>query len=97
MLSSIKTISLARRPPEHSYEAGKIVTVHVNTDVTNIGLPKDFPKSLGEATKKALGGLLGAEPLNCSIGQAISVGIGAGGYMDLLYAGNPPGVYPIRS
>lgn len=53
--------------------------------------------SLGEAAKKARGGLLGAEPLNCSIGPAISVGIGAGGYMDLLYACNPPDAYPIRS
>jgi len=72
------------------------VTADFNTDPSTIGLPKDFVKQLGAAAVKSYAAIMGPDPLNCSIGPAISVGIGAGAYMDLLYAGNPPGTYPAK-
>ncbi|KFY63488.1 hypothetical protein V496_03936 [Pseudogymnoascus sp. VKM F-4515 (FW-2607)] len=68
-------------------------TVNFNTDISSAGLPQDFIEQLSQATAKSVGGMLGPDPLNCSIGPAISVGIGAASYMDLIYGGNRPGAY----
>jgi hypothetical protein len=72
------------------------LTVNFNTDPSMIGLPKDFVEQLGITTKKAIGNMSGLDPLNCSMGPAISCAIGAGAYMDMIYEGKPPGTAPPR-
>ncbi|KFZ24963.1 hypothetical protein V502_00547 [Pseudogymnoascus sp. VKM F-4520 (FW-2644)] len=69
----------------------KDVTVNFNTDISSIGLPQDFIEQLTQATLKSVGQMMGPDLLNCAIGPAISVGIGAASYMDLIYGGNRPG------
>ncbi|OBT67347.1 hypothetical protein VE03_03017 [Pseudogymnoascus sp. 23342-1-I1] len=71
----------------------KDATVNFNTDISSAGLRQDFIEQLTQATLKSVGGMMGPDPLNCSIGPAISVGIGAASYMDLIYGGNRPGAY----
>lgn len=71
----------------------KDATVNFNTDISSAGLAQDFIEQLTEATAKSVRGMLGPDPLNCSIGPAISVGIGAASYMDLIYGGNRPGAH----
>jgi hypothetical protein len=68
--------------------------VDFNTESSTIGLPKDFVEQITNATRKAILGMIGPDPLNCSIGPAISCAIGAGAYMDLIYEGNLPGTPP---
>jgi hypothetical protein len=98
--SSFLTNRSARKltaPRDGFYEPGKSVTVHFNTDPSTVGLPKEFTNKLGDVYRKAKAGMTGPDSQNCCIGPAIGVGIGAGAYMDLLYAGNPPGAYPTQS
>ncbi|TAQ90700.1 hypothetical protein B7494_g956 [Chlorociboria aeruginascens] len=73
--------------------SAKSITADFNTDISLIGFPPSFIQKLGAAASKAQVKIFGPDPLNCSLGPAISVGIGAGAYMDLLYGGNPPGVH----
>ncbi|OBT96567.1 hypothetical protein VE01_05323 [Pseudogymnoascus verrucosus] len=61
-----------------------------------IGLPEDFIEQLKQATLKSVGHMMGPDPFNCSIGPAVSVGIGAASYMDLIYGGNRPGTHVAR-
>lgn len=68
-------------------------TVNFNTDISSAGLPQDFIEQLAQATMKSTGKVMGPDPLNCSIGPAISIGFGAASYMDLIYGGNKPGVF----
>ncbi|OBT72292.1 hypothetical protein VF21_07952 [Pseudogymnoascus sp. 05NY08] len=88
------------KPSKESISYGynfKDATVNFNTDISTVGLPQDFIEQLKEATLKSVGHLMGPDPLNCSIGPAISVGIGAASYMDLIYGGNRPGTHVTRS
>lgn len=73
------------------------ITVGFNTDPTAIGLPRDLIDNIAGATKKAIGGFIGPDPVYCAIGPALSCAIGPGAYMDLIYEGNPPGTTPVKS
>ncbi|OBT87796.1 hypothetical protein VE02_03110 [Pseudogymnoascus sp. 03VT05] len=87
------------KPSKESISFGynfKDATVNFNTDISSIGLPEDFIEQLKQATLKSIGHLMGPDPLNCSIGPAISVGIGAASYTDLIYGGNRPGTHVTR-
>lgn len=84
------------KPSKESMTLGynlKDATVNFNTDISTVGLPQDFIEQLKQATLKSVKRMCGPDPLNCSIGPAISVGIGAASYMDLKYCGNRPGTY----
>lgn len=76
--------------------------MHFNTDPSSVGLPRDLVSQLGTAgristTGRTGGSLLGPDPRPCSIGPAISVAVGPGAYMDLVYGGESPGKYPEQS
>lgn len=74
----------------------KTPPVNFNTDISTVGLPEDFIEQLKQATLKSVGHMMGPDPFNCSIGPAVSVGIGAASYMDLIYGGNRPGTHVAR-
>jgi hypothetical protein len=74
-----------------AYDTNKTATVSFNTNISSIGLPEDFITQIAEATRKAVARMLGPDPINCSIGPAMSLGIGPASYMDLIYGGSTPG------
>jgi hypothetical protein len=87
------------KPSKESMTYGykfKDATVDFNTDISSIGLPQDFIEQLKQATLKSVRHMLGPDPLNYSLGPAISVGIGTASYMDLIYGGNRPGTHVTR-
>ncbi|KAH6614354.1 hypothetical protein B0J18DRAFT_299259 [Chaetomium sp. MPI-SDFR-AT-0129] len=84
-------------PADAIHNAGKTVVVDFNTDPSSVGLPRDLPAQLAAACRAARSTLVGPDPQPCSIGPAISVAMGGGAYMDLMYMGQPPGKYPERT
>lgn len=84
-------------PEDALYKRNKKATVNFKTDPSSVGLPRDLVDQLAEAGGTARGGFLGPDPQPCAIGPAISVAVGAGAYMDLLYDGKAPGDYPWRN
>ncbi|KFZ06653.1 hypothetical protein V501_07216 [Pseudogymnoascus sp. VKM F-4519 (FW-2642)] len=97
MLSNRTTRVLNPSKESISYDYNfKDATVDFNTDKSTVGLPENFIEQLKQATLKSVGHMMGPDPLNCSIGPALSVGIGAASYMDLIYGGNRPGAHVTR-
>jgi hypothetical protein len=87
------------KPSKESISYGynfKDATANFNTDISTVGLPEDFIEQFKQATLKSVGHMMGPDPFNCSIGPAVSVGIGAASYMDLIYGGNRPGTHVTR-
>ncbi|KAK4141492.1 prion-inhibition and propagation-domain-containing protein [Dichotomopilus funicola] len=84
-------------PADAIHNAGKTVVVDFNTDPSSVGLPRDLPAQLAAACRAARSTLVGPDPQPCSIGPAISVAMGGGAYMGLMYMGQPPGKYPERT
>ena len=78
------------------HRAGKKVTASFKTDPSSVGLPKDLNLKLATAGRTVTSGMLGPDPQCQAIGPAISVTVGSGAYMDLIYGGRPPGQYPTR-
>ena len=76
---------------EIGYPHNRTVKVRFNTDPSLIGLPKSLIQDIGIATQKARHRVVGPDPLFCATGPAISVAMGGGAFMDLIYAGNAPG------
>jgi hypothetical protein len=81
-------------PDDGGYYSEKMVTTNFKTDPSSVGLPKDLTAKLAAASIAVRGGMLGPDPQPTAIGPAISIAVGPGGYMDLVYAGQPPGKYP---
>ncbi|KAK6226117.1 hypothetical protein QIS74_02164 [Colletotrichum tabaci] len=77
-------------------QSAKKVTTNFRTDPGSVGLPSDLAPLLAAAGRAVRAGMLGPDPQTAAIGPAISLALGAGGYMDLVYAGEPPGKYPTR-
>ncbi|SPN96525.1 uncharacterized protein DNG_00051 [Cephalotrichum gorgonifer] len=77
----------------HPPRSKKVVTNFL-TDPSSVGLPKDLAQKLGAAGKAVRAGIIGPDPQPAAIGPAISIAVGAGAYMELVYAGKPPGMYP---
>ncbi|GIK01948.1 hypothetical protein Aspvir_005989 [Aspergillus viridinutans] len=80
-------------PPKEQSAWKKPTMVDFMTDPSSVGLPKDLVILLATAGRTSRSRLMGPDPQPCAIGPAISVACGAGGYMDLAYAGRPPGQY----
>ncbi|KAK4232955.1 hypothetical protein C8A03DRAFT_19870 [Achaetomium macrosporum] len=73
--------------------AGKKITANFKTDPSSVGLPEDLVQQLavaGRASRERTGR---PDPQPIAIGSALSIAFGGGGYMDLVYAGKPPGKY----
>ncbi|KAL2865215.1 uncharacterized protein BJX67DRAFT_382958 [Aspergillus lucknowensis] len=68
--------------------------VDFRTDLESVNLPADFASLLATAGRTSRSRMLGPDPQPAAIGPAISAAFGAGAYMDLVYAGHPPGKYP---
>lgn len=81
-------------PDSDSYDDRGKTTFHFQTDPGSVGLPRDFVPQLAAAGHASRGRMLGPDPLPTAIGPAIAIGVGAAGYMDLTYSGQPPGKYP---
>jgi hypothetical protein len=87
--ASMRTLN----PPKELSTWKKPTVVNFMTDPSSVGLPKDFATLLATAGRTSRARLMGPDPQPCAIGPAISVACGAGAYMDLTYAGQPPGKY----
>ena len=80
-------------PATAYHNRGNRVTVKFRTDLGSVGLPPDFLLQLARAggmAKMSGGSWAGGR----SIGPAISVAVGIGAYIDLVYCGKAPGKYP---
>ncbi|KAL4994248.1 hypothetical protein BDV10DRAFT_189184 [Aspergillus recurvatus] len=87
---TIRTLS----PFKDSYAHHKPSLVNFRTDLESVNLPKDLPSLLAKAGQTSRSAMLGPDPQPAAIGPAVSLAFGAGAYMDLVYAGQPPGQYP---
>jgi hypothetical protein len=94
MLSDRELRKFSIPAESNSLQAGKKHTVHYRTDPSQVGLPANFFDLVLDAGKDARGNMLGPDPTPCAVGPAISVAVGAGEYMNLMYAHHPPGKYP---
>ncbi|KAL2833512.1 hypothetical protein BJY01DRAFT_253476 [Aspergillus pseudoustus] len=79
---------------DNLYSHHKPTIVDFRTDPESVNLPPDLASLLATAGRTSRSGMLGPDPQPAAIGPAISAAFGAGAYMDLVYAGHPPGEYP---
>jgi hypothetical protein len=87
--ASVRTLD----PPKEQSAWKQPTVVEFMTDPSSVGLPKDLVTLLANAGRTSRARLMGPDPQPCAIGPAISVACGAAAYMDLTYAGRPPGHY----
>ncbi|KZL69724.1 hypothetical protein CT0861_09249 [Colletotrichum tofieldiae] len=83
-------------PPDDTLRQLSKKITHFKTDPSSVGLPKDLSRQLAAAVRAVRSRMIGPDPQVTAIGPALSVALGAGGYMDLVYSGQPPGKYPER-
>ncbi|KAJ5819552.1 hypothetical protein N7474_005143 [Penicillium riverlandense] len=87
--AEIRTVNL----PDKGSTWNEPAVISIKTDPSSVGLPKDFIGLLGTANITCHSGMVGTDTQPCAIGPAISFACGPGTYMDLTYAGQPPGKY----